>query len=185
MRSSSSSGAVSILEDGNESASSIPFLPHQQAAVRGSMAQPVVFAGQRQCCLQGSGGAGLGGGKYRWEYFKNVVKVEGLNKAGAQFDFNWSGNSMIGIAFFTFLYVDIFDCTGTLYAMAKFANLLDKNGDFEGSTAAFCVDSASISIGALLGTSPLTVYIESAPGIEEGGRTGVCVLCTCVIQGEF
>jgi AGZA family xanthine/uracil permease-like MFS transporter len=132
-----------------------------------------------------AGGAGLGGGKYRWDYFKNVVKVEGINKAGAQFDFNWSGNSMIGIAFFTFLYVDIFDCTGTLYAMAKFANLLDKNGDFEGSTAAFCVDSASISIGALLGTSPLTVYIESAPGIEEGGRTGVCVLCTCVIQGEF
>ena len=42
------------------------------------------------------------------------------------------------------------------------------------STVAFCVDAVATSIGALLGTSPVTTYIESAPGIEEGGRTGAC-----------
>jgi len=82
----------------------------------------------------------------------------------------------------TFLYVDILgkpldrltylrslsstDTTGTLYSMAKFAGLRDPETlDFENSTIAYCVDAFSISIGALLGTSPVTAFIESATGI--------------------
>ncbi len=55
----------------------------------------------------------------------------------------------------------------TLYSMAKFAGLRDPvTLDFEGSTAAYCVDAFSISMGALLGTSPVTAFIESATGIS-------------------
>jgi AGZA family xanthine/uracil permease-like MFS transporter len=55
----------------------------------------------------------------------------------------------------------------TLYSMAKFAGLRDPvTFDFEGSTFAYCVDAFSISIGALLGVSPVTAYIESATGIS-------------------
>lgn len=58
------------------------------------------------------------------------------------------------------------DTTGTLYSMAKFAGLRDPvTLDFENSTIAYCVDAFSISMGALVGTSPVTAFIESATGI--------------------
>jgi len=118
------------------------------------------------------GGDGLAGGEYRWAYFKQVVKIEEIKKAGAQMDFDFS-NGNIGIALFTFLYVDLLDTTGTLFAMAKFMDIIQPNGKFEGDQKAFMVDGFSTMIGAVLGTSPVTTFIESAPGIEEGGRTGL------------
>lgn len=58
--------------------------------------------------------------------------------------------------------------------MAKFAGLRDPiTLDFENSTLAYCVDAFSISMGALMGTSPVTAFVESATGIAEGGRTGL------------
>ena len=73
-----------------------------------------------------------------------------------------------------FLYVDILDTTGTLYSMAKFAGLRNPvTMDFENSTIAYCVDALSISLGALMGTSPVTAFVESATGISEGGKTGL------------
>lgn len=59
------------------------------------------------------------------------------------------------------------DTTGTLYSMAKFAGLRDPvTLDFENSTIAYCVDAFSISMGALMGTSPVTAFVESATGIS-------------------
>ena len=82
-------------------------------------------------------------------------------------------------ALVTFLYVDILDTTGTLYSMAKFAGLRDPvTLDFENSTIAYCVDAFSISMGALMGTSPVTAFIESATGISEGGKTGITAMIT-------
>jgi len=82
------------------------------------------------------------------------------------FQYNYS-NGRVWYALVTFLYVDILDTTGTLYSMAKFAGLRDPvTMDFEGSTVAYCVDAFSISIGALLGVSPVTAYVESATGIS-------------------
>lgn len=79
----------------------------------------------------------------------------------------------------TFLYVDILDTTGTLYSMARFAGLRDmETGDFEHSTWAYCVDAFAISLGALMGTPPVTVFIESATGISEGGQTGLTAVMT-------
>lgn len=80
-------------------------------------------------------------------------------------------------ALITLLYVDILDTTGTLYSMAKFAGLRDPiTLDFENSTLAYCVDAFSISMGALMGTSPVTAFVESATGIAEGGRTGLTAI---------
>lgn len=124
------------------------------------------------------GGNGKGGGAYRFEYFKKVAKVEPINMAGAgngSMDFDWN-SGQLGLALFTFLYVDLIDTTGTLFAMAKFADLIDETGDFPGSTQAFCADAIATSLGALMGTSPVTTYIESAPGIQEGGRTGLTAI---------
>ena len=88
-----------------------------------------------------------------------------------RWDFKDFSGADLAVAFFTFLYVDLLDTTGTLYAMAEFAGLLDSNGDFPGQMQAFVVDGAATSFGAFMGVSPVTTYIESAPGIEVGGRT--------------
>ncbi|GAP91354.1 putative purine transporter [Rosellinia necatrix] len=98
-----------------------------------------------------------------------VVQQWNISKHGAQF----------GLALITFLYVDILDTTGTLYAMARLADVVDpETHDFEGSTAAYMVDALSISIGSLFGSSPVTAFVESGAGIAEGGRTGLTAMTT-------
>lgn len=98
-----------------------------------------------------------------------------------------NGGSQFALALFTFLYVDIIDCTATLYSMARFSNVVDENGDFPRSTLAYCTDAFSISIGALLGCSPVTGFIESGAGIAEGGKTGLTAMTTgiCFIISIF
>ena len=89
------------------------------------------------------------------------------------------GGMQFGLAFITFLYVDILDCTGTLYSMARFCGAVDeKTQDFEGSATAYLVDAFGISIGSLFGTPPVTAYIESGAGISEGGATGLTAMVT-------
>ncbi|KAJ3851285.1 permease family-domain-containing protein [Lentinula lateritia] len=111
-----------------------------------------------------------------FDFFKQVVTFHPLHEVGNVIDYNYS-NPRVWYALVTFLYVDILDTTGTLYSMAKFAGLRDPvTLDFEGSTAAYCVDAFSISMGALVGTSPVTAFIESATGISEGGKTGITAI---------
>ncbi|PHH74544.1 hypothetical protein CDD80_3002 [Ophiocordyceps camponoti-rufipedis] len=93
-----------------------------------------------------------------------------------------------GLALVTFLYVDILDCTGTLYGMARFAGLLDPvTHDFEGSSVAYVVDALSISVGAVLGIPPVTAFVESGAGISEGGKTGLTAVVTglCFLVAVF
>jgi AGZA family xanthine/uracil permease-like MFS transporter len=75
-----------------------------------------------------------------------------------------------------FLFVDMFDTVGTLAGLASKAKLLDEHGRFEKSGKALMADAISTSIGAALGTSTTTTYIESASGVQEGGRTGLTAL---------
>ncbi|KAK0205332.1 permease family-domain-containing protein [Desarmillaria ectypa] len=117
-------------------------------------------------------------GDVLFDYFKKVVTFHPLTRVGNTIDYNY-GNGRVWYALITFLYVDILDTTGTLYAMAKFAGLRDPiTMDFENSTWAYCVDAFSISMGALMGTSPVTAFIESATGISEGGKTGITAIVT-------
>lgn len=81
----------------------------------------------------------------------------------------------LGIAavVFTFFFVDFFDATGTLVGLAKRAGIIDASGNFPRARETFVCDGLAAMIGAGLGTSTTTAYIESASGIEDGGRTGL------------
>ncbi|KAI7856815.1 permease family-domain-containing protein [Circinella umbellata] len=114
-------------------------------------------------------------GQNMFDYFKQVVKVQPLDRILTQFEFDLSA-SETWVALITFLYVDILDTTGTLYSMARYGGYMDKHGDFERSSMAFLSDAISIIIGACFGCSPVTAYVESGAGIAEGGRTGITAI---------
>ncbi len=79
---------------------------------------------------------------------------------------------------FTFTFVELFDTMGTLVGTATKAGLMDKHGRFPGIGKAMLVDATGVSLGAVLGTSTITSFIESAAGIGVGGRTGLTAV-TC------
>ncbi|ELQ38036.1 inner membrane protein yicO [Pyricularia oryzae] len=119
-------------------------------------------------------------GDDNFDFFRRVADFHPISRTLAVQEWN-IGNygGQFGLALITFLYVDILDCTGTLYAMAKHADLMDPvTQDFEGSTIAYMVDSIAISIGALFGTPPVTAFVESGAGISEGGKTGLTAMTT-------
>ncbi|KAJ2707143.1 hypothetical protein FB645_000969 [Coemansia sp. IMI 203386] len=120
-------------------------------------------------------------GDEAFNFFKKVVTFHPIKRTLAEFHWDLSSGD-IWIALITFLYVDILDCTGTMFSMAKFAGYMDdRTQDFEGSSMAFLVDSASITIGSAFGSSPVTAFIESGAGIAEGGRTGITTIVTGIM----
>ncbi|MRI32194.1 guanine permease [Endozoicomonas sp. OPT23] len=82
---------------------------------------------------------------------------------------------------FSFLFVDLFDTSGTLVAVAQRGNLLDKDGKFPRLGRALMADSVASMAGAGLGTSTTTSYIESASGISVGGRTGLTAVVVALL----
>ncbi|KAJ4302113.1 hypothetical protein N0V88_002249 [Collariella sp. IMI 366227] len=121
-------------------------------------------------------------GDRRFEFFSKVVSFHPIHHTLAQQQWDLKGEgAKFAIALFTFLYVDIIDCTATLYSMARFCSRARRDRrDFPRSTLAFCVDALCISMGALLGCSPVTAFIESSAGIAEGGRTGLTAIAAGV-----
>ncbi|MEA4898294.1 NCS2 family permease [Bacillota bacterium Meth-B3] len=81
----------------------------------------------------------------------------------------------------TFLYVDIFDTLGTLSGVATKAKLLDQNGELPGLSGALLADAIGTAAGAIMGTSTVTTFVESAAGVEEGGRTGLTAMTTGIL----
>lgn len=79
---------------------------------------------------------------------------------------------------FTFTFVELFDTFGTLVGTATKAGLIDKDGNSPNIGKAMLVDAFGVSFGALMGTSTVTAYVESAAGIGEGGRTGMTAVTT-------
>ena len=84
-------------------------------------------------------------------------------------------------AIFTLTFMDMFDSVGTLVACCHLANMVDENNKIKGLNKLLGIDAVATVIGALLGTSTTTAYVESAAGIEQGGRTGL----TSVVTGIF
>lgn len=115
-------------------------------------------------------------GNTSYEYFKKVVDVHKIEKTAGVLSFSQFGTSQLWVALITFLYIDILDTTGTLFSMAKFAGFVDAKGNFPGQYFAFMSDATAIVAGSLLGTSPVTTFIESSTGIREGGRTGLTAI---------
>ena len=84
------------------------------------------------------------------------------------------------IIVFTLLFVDLFDCIGTVIGVSQKANMLDKSGKIPHLKEIFMVDSLSTTAGAMMGTSTVAVYVESAAGVNEGGRSGMTAFVTGV-----
>ena len=94
--------------------------------------------------------------------------------------------SEIGIAnfivvMFAFLFVDVFDTLGTLIGVASKADMLDKEGKLPRAKGALMADAVATTTGAVLGTSTVTTFVESASGVTAGGRTGLTSLVTGVL----
>ncbi len=85
------------------------------------------------------------------------------------------------VVIFTFLFVDIFDTVGTLVGVASKAKMLDKDGKLPRVSQALFADAVGTTVGACLGTSTVTTYVESASGVAEGGRTGLTSFTTAVM----
>ncbi|WP_255167793.1 NCS2 family permease [Natrononativus amylolyticus] len=77
---------------------------------------------------------------------------------------------------FTFFFVDFFDTAGTLIGVSQFGGFLDEEGDLPEMERPLMADAVGTTVGAMVGTSTVTTYIESSTGIEEGGRTGLTAL---------
>ncbi|WP_336001350.1 NCS2 family permease [Halorientalis halophila] len=77
---------------------------------------------------------------------------------------------------FTFFFVDFFDTAGTLVGVGQAGGFLDEDGDFPDIDRPLMADAVGTTVGGMLGTSTVTTYIESAAGVEEGGRTGMTAL---------
>jgi AGZA family xanthine/uracil permease-like MFS transporter len=98
-----------------------------------------------------------------------------------RFDFSGILTLKFFTVFFTFLFVDIFDTVGTLVGVTTQAGLITKEGEIPQVKQALFADAVGTVAGAVLGTSTVTSYVESASGVAAGGRTGLTALTTAVL----
>ncbi|SHF01218.1 NCS2 family permease [Clostridium fallax] len=85
------------------------------------------------------------------------------------------------IVLFTLLFMDMFDTIGTLVGVATKAKMLDKDGKVPNIKKALLADAVGTTIGACLGTSTVSTFVESASGVAEGGRTGLTAVTTAIM----
>ena len=102
---------------------------------------------------------------------------------GQVFKVDFTGLNLLDFfaVMFAFLFVDLFDTLGTLIGVASKADMLDEDGRLPRIKGALLADAIATSVGALLGTSTTTTYVESASGVTEGGRTGLTAMTTGVL----
>ncbi len=115
------------------------------------------------------------------EHFALISLPDFHNLAVGQLDIMGALKLGIWTVIFTFTFVELFDTFGTLVGTALEAGLIDKKGHSPAIGKAMLVDAIGVSFGALMGTSTVTSYVESAAGIGEGGRTGLTAVTTGVL----
>ena len=88
---------------------------------------------------------------------------------------------------FTLLFVDLFDCIGTVIGVTTRAGMIGEDGKIPHLKDVFMVDSVATTVGATMGTSTVAVYVESAAGVNEGGRSGLTAFTTgiCFLLALF
>ena len=115
----------------------------------------------------------------------SVTSVEGFRLVSAPaslrpifFQFEWSQIFSLDmlVVLFTFLFVDLFDTVGTLVGVSTKAGIMNADGTIPRAKEALFADAIGTTVGAMLGTSTVTTYVESAAGVEEGGRSGLTSL---------
>ncbi|SEO34065.1 NCS2 family permease [Paenibacillus sp. OV219] len=109
-----------------------------------------------------------------------VSLPSGLNATAFQLDIGSVFTQGLYSVIFTFLLITLFDTTGTMLGVAEQAGLL-KDNKFPRSQGALLADAVGTSVGALLGTSPTSAYIESSAGVAVGGRTGLTAVVVSVL----
>ena len=115
--------------------------------------------------------------------FKGIVSApESIAPIFCQFEFDKIFSVDMLVVVFTFFFIDMFDTVGTLVGVCTKAKMMDENGNIYRVKQAFMADSIATTVGALLGTSTTTTYVESAAGVAQGGRSGLTAL---VVGGCF
>lgn len=99
----------------------------------------------------------------------------------AQFEWDHILTFDMLIVVFTFLFVNLFDTVGTLIGVVSKAGLADEDGNFPQMKKALFADALGTTVGAVLGTSTITSYVESASGVASGGRTGLTAVSTALM----
>ena len=96
--------------------------------------------------------------------------------------FEWSEiiSTKMFLVVFTMLFIDLFDTIGTLVGVSMKANMVDENGYPLRMRQAFMCDAIGTTAGAMLGTSTVSTYVESASGVSEGGRSGLTSTTTAI-----
>jgi len=116
------------------------------------------------------------------ENFSVVSLPPSIEPIFFKFDFSQVFTLDMLIVLFTFLFVDMFDTVGTLVGVSSKADMLDKDGNVPRVKQALFADAIGTTVGAMLGTSTVTTYVESAAGVAEGGKTGMTAL---IVAGMF
>lgn len=116
--------------------------------------------------------------------FKGVFAAPDFSLLG-QLDLWGSLQWSVVPVIFAFVFTDLFDSLSTLVGVAEAGNLLDENGDPRNIKKALVTDAVATTIAGIAGSSPGTAYIESAVGIEEGGRTGLTAVVAALLFLPF
>lgn len=108
------------------------------------------------------------------------LDFSGLRNTAFKFDFGWAASHLVQFIaiIVSFLYVDLFDTVGTVVGVASKAGLLDEKGELPRAGRVLMADAIGTSVGACLGTSTVTSFVESSAGVAEGGRTGLTAVTT-------
>ncbi|KGM96088.1 guanine permease [Clostridium novyi A str. 4552] len=114
-----------------------------------------------------------------------ILKYESLKPIAFKLDFSYIKDSNKILSFltivFTFLFVDFFDTLGTLVGVASKVGMVDEKGRVKNAGKALLIDSIGTTLGAVMGTSTVTTYVESSAGVAEGGRTGLTSIVTGIL----
>ena len=115
--------------------------------------------------------------------FSSGFGIPSLAPTFLKMDFSkvFSGEFLVVI--FAFLFVDMFDTLGTLIGVASKADMLDEEGKLPRISGALLADAVGTSVGAALGVSTTTTFVESASGVTEGGRTGLTSVTSALLFG--
>lgn len=107
------------------------------------------------------------------EYGGLMSRPESIAPIFCQFEWDHILSLDMLVVVFTFLFIDMFDTVGTLIGVCTRAGMVNKEGKIDRLNQAFMSDAVATTVGAILGTSTTTTYVESAAGVSQGGRTGL------------
>ncbi len=113
--------------------------------------------------------------------FSNGISIPSLAPTFMKMDFSRVASLDFLVVMFAFLFVDMFDTLRTLIGVASKANMLDAQGRLPRIRGALLSDSVGTAVGAVLGTSTTTTFVESASGVAEGGRTGLTAVVAAIL----